>query len=107
VGVTVSIPKKPAATFATGVGINVNTTKVTVSMKVPKSKVASGQVVKYILQLKPTKGTTVTKTVSVKPSSSITPVIIGKKGVSYSLIVTSVTKAGKKTIWNGPKVKIS
>ena len=107
IGKSIAIRKMPPIAVAKSVEIGVSKTKVMVLLMVPKATKPINQVTKYILQLKPKKGLTITKTITVKPRATVKPTLTGKKKVSYALTVTSVTKGGKKTVWKGPNVRTS
>lgn len=100
------ITREPAATVATDAEIGVTKNKVMVLLEVPKSSKSTTQVTKYVITLKPTtRGTTITKTITVTAGKTVKPVLTGKSGVTYTLTVTAVTKSGSKKVWTGPKVK--
>jgi hypothetical protein len=97
----------PSSAVAKNAEIGVSKTKVMVLLVVPKATKPINQVTKYILQLKPKKGSTITKTITVKSGATVKPTLTGKKKVTYALTVTSMTKGGKKTVWKGPNVTTS
>ena len=105
IGTSVSIARKPSSAVATAVAIGVNKTKVMIALKVPTATKAANQVTKYIIQLKAPTGVTIIRTIAVRAGSSVSPTLTGKKKTSYSMTVTSVTRSGKKTTWNGPQIK--
>ena len=104
-GTPVAISRQPAVSVAQNVELAVSKTKVQLAITVPKSRSSKTQITKYIITMKPTKGPTITRTISVKPGARIKPVINGKASTSYSITITSQTKSGKKVSWKAPKVK--
>jgi hypothetical protein len=71
---------------------------------VPKSKKAKSQVTKYIIELKPTKGPVIRRTMKVKAGQTVRPSIRGKAKTVYVISVTAIQKSGKKSVWKGPRV---
>jgi hypothetical protein len=104
-GTPVAISRKPAASLAQNVELAVSKSKVQMAITVPKARSSKTQIIKYIITLKPTKGRTITRTISVKPGARIKPVINAKKSTTYTMTITAQTKSGKKTSWKAPKVK--
>ena len=97
----------PTSAVAQRAEVGVSKTKVMVLLVVPKATKPINQVTKYIVQLTPKLGSTITKTINVKSGATVKPTLTGKKKVTYTLTVTAVTKGGKKTLWKGPNVKTS
>ena len=107
IGIPVPIRKMPTSAVAQRAEVGVSKTKVMVLLVVPKATKPINQVTKYIVQLTPKSGSTITKTINVKSGATVKPTLTGKKKVTYTLTVTAVTKGGKKTSWKGPNVKTS
>jgi alpha-tubulin suppressor-like RCC1 family protein len=107
IGIPVPIRKMPTSAVAQRAEVGVNKTKVMVLLVTPKATKPINQVTKYIVQLKPKSGSTITKTINVRSGATVKPTLIGKKKVTYALTVTAVTKGGKMTSWKGPSVKTS
>lgn len=106
-GISVAVAKAPAQTVATSCAIAVATTKVNVGLVVPTATSKTNQVVKYVIQLKPkSAGSTVTKTISVAAGRTVAMSLTGKPGTTYKVVVTAMTKSGKKLTWNGPSVAL-
>jgi hypothetical protein len=87
--------------------VSVSNTKVAVALAAPMAgKTSTTTISSYIVTLKPsTKGApTLTKTIKVTPGKNYTAAITGKAGTTYQIVVTAVTKSGKKLTWSGPKV---
>jgi len=107
IGIPVLIRKMPTSAVAQRAEVGVNKTKVMVLLVTPKATKPINQVTKYIVQLKPKSGRTITKTINVRSGATVKPTLTGKKKVTYALTVTAVTKGGKMTSWKGPSVKTS
>ena len=107
IGIPVPIRKMPTSAVAQRAEVGVSKTKVMMLLVVPKATKPINQVTKYIVQLTPKSGSTITKTINVKSGATVKPTLTGKKKVTYTLTVTAVTKGGKKTSWKGPNVKTS
>lgn len=106
-GTAVPIGRAPSKSLATSSAIAVTTTKVTIGLVVPKSTSKTNQIVKYTVQLKPKgSGRVVTRTIAVSAGKTVKPVLTGKPGTSYKVVIIALTKAGKKQTWNGPTVSI-
>jgi YVTN family beta-propeller protein len=106
-GTAVVLTRSPAQTVATSLAIAVASTKVNVGLQVPVAKAKASQVVKYVIQLKPKgSGAVVTRTISVMPGRTVKPSLSGKPGTTYKIVITALTKSGKKQTWNGPSVAI-
>lgn len=105
-GTPVSISREPSATISTNTEVAVSSKTVKLLLEVPKSASAKSQVTSYIIELKPTKGATIKKTVKVKPGQTVKPSLTGKSKTTYTVTVTAVQKSGKKSVWKGPKVSI-
>jgi YVTN family beta-propeller protein len=106
-GTAVPIGRAPSQSLATSSAVAVSTTKVTIGLVAPTSTSKTNQIVKYTVQLKPKgSGQVITKTIAVSAGKTIKPVLTGKPGTSYKIVVTAITKAGKKQTWNGPTVSI-
>lgn len=103
-GTPVVIAREPSAAISTNTEVAVSSKTVKLLLEVPKSASAKSQVTKYIIELKPTKGSIIRKTITVKPGQIVKPTLSGKSKTSYSISVTAVQKSGKKSVWKGPKV---
>lgn len=106
-GTAVPIGRAPSQSLAASSAVAVSTTKVTIGLIAPTSTSKTNQIIKYTVQLKPKgSGQVVTRTVSVSAGKTVKPVLTGKPGTSYRVVVIAFTKAGKKQTWNGPTVSI-
>lgn len=103
-GTPVVITREPSAAISTNTEVAISSKTVKLLLEVPKSASAKSQVTKYIIELKPTKGSVIRKTITVKPGQTVKPTLSGKSKTSYSISVTAVQKSGKKSVWKGPKV---
>jgi hypothetical protein len=103
-GTQVDISRPPSQALATDSAVAVKGNKVSVALMVPTSKNKTAQIVKYTIVLKPAKGKSITKNVTAKAGKKLSTSLSGAKGVKYKLVVTGLTKAGKKVVWNGPSI---
>lgn len=103
-GTQVDISRPPSQALATDSAVAVKGNKVSVALMVPTSKNKTAQIVKYTIVLKPAKGKAITKNVTAKAGKKLSTSLSGAKGVKYKLVVTGLTKAGKKVVWNGPSI---
>jgi hypothetical protein len=103
-GTQVNITRAPSSALATDAEVAVSAKKVTLLLEVPKSSNAKTQITKYIIVLKPSKGASITKTVTVRAGQVVKPSLSGKAKTTYTISVTAVQKSGKKSVWKGPKV---
>jgi YVTN family beta-propeller protein len=106
-GTAVPIGRAPSKSLATSSAVAISTTKVTIGLIAPTSTSKTNQIIKYTVQLKPKgSGRVVTRTIAVSAGKTVKPVLTGKPGTSYRVVVIAFTKAGKKQTWNGPTVSI-
>lgn len=103
-GTPVNISRQPSSAISSNTEIAVSSKTVKLLLEVPKSKNAKSQVTKYVIELKPTKGPVIRKTITVKPGQTVKPSISGKAKTTYTISVTAIQKSGKKSVWKGPKV---
>ncbi len=103
-GTPVSISRLPSSAISTNTEVAISSKNVKILLEVPKSSNAKTQVTKYIIELKPTKGPVIRKTITVKPGRTITTSIKGKAKTAYTISVTAIQKSGKKSVWKGPRV---
>ena len=104
-GTAVPVARQPASAVASEVAIGVSQTKVMIALKVPIARKASDQVTKYVIQLRTSRGVTITRTISARAGSLTSATMTGKKNTTYSMTVSAVTKSGRKTTWKGPQVR--
>lgn len=103
-GTPVSISREPSSAISANTEIALSTRTVKLLLEVPKGSNAKTQVTKYIIELKPTKGAVIKRTVTVKAGQTVKPTLSGKAKTTYTVYVTAVQKSGKKSVWKGPKV---
>jgi hypothetical protein len=103
-GTQVNITRAPSSAVATDAEVAISAKKVTLLLEVPKSSNAKTQITKYIIVLKPSKGASITKTITVRAGQVVKPSLSGKAKTTYTISVTAIQKSGKKSVWNGPKV---
>ena len=101
-GAAVTIETAPVRTIATKAQIWVLANKVTVELTVPKTTVTNNRVVKYTVQLKPTRGPAISKVIFVNSKSTVKAALVGEGATSYSVTVVAVSASGVISTWVGP-----
>lgn len=107
-GSAVNISNKPSSSIASAAAVSVVNAKSTVNVGLV-APASDGTVVKYIVVLKSltTGATAATKTVAASAGKVVRSALVAKAAGKYQVVVTAVSKSGKQTTWNGPKVSIT
>jgi hypothetical protein len=72
----------------------------------PKSSNAKTAIVRYVIELRPTKGASIKKSVVVKSGQVIKPSLTGKAKTTYYVVIVAYQKSGRTVTWKGPKFTI-
>lgn len=103
-GAQVSIARSPSAGVIKTVEIALSMRKVTVYLATPTSTNTKTAITKYVVELRPTKGMSIKKTITVKSGQIIKPALTGKIKTTYYVVVIAYQKSGKAITWKGPKI---
>jgi hypothetical protein len=100
----VRITRAPSSSFAKNLSVTVNGAKATFLLEPPAVKVKRAAVVSYTVQLRPSNGKPITRTVATKSSKVLKiSLALPRKG-SYRMTVILNQKSGKKIAWKGPSL---
>jgi len=103
-GLQVKVTRPPTTAVIKTIEIALSTKKVTLYLATPTSTNSKASITKYVVELRPTKGPSIKKTVVVKPGQITKPSLIGKSKTVYYVVVVAYQKSGKTITWKGPKV---
>ena len=103
-GLQVKVTRPPTAGVIKTIEIALSTKKVTLYLATPTSTNSKASITKYVVELRPTKGPSIKKTIVVKPGQISKPSLIGKSKTVYYVVIVAYQKSGKKITWKGPKV---
>ena len=105
-GTQVSVSRSPSTAVIAKVEVALSKRKVTMYVATPKSSNAKTAIVRYVIELRPTKGASVKKSVVVKSGQVIKPSLTGKAKTTYYVVIVAYQKSGRTVTWKGPKFTI-
>jgi hypothetical protein len=100
----VKVTRPPTTAVIKTIEIALSTKKVTLYLATPTSTNSKASITKYVVELRPLNGSSIKKTVVVKPGQVTKPSLIGKSKTVYYVVVVAYQKSGKTITWKGPKV---
>ena len=103
-GMQVVVSRAPAASIIKEIEVAVSAQKVSMYISTPASRNTKTAIVKYLIELRPVKGTSIKKTVVVKSAQVIRPYLTGKRKTTYTVVIVAYQKSGRAITWKGPKV---
>jgi hypothetical protein len=103
-GLQIKATRLPSSGVIKTVEIALSTRKVTLYLATPTSTNSKTSITKYVVELRPLKGSSIKKTVRVRPGQIIKPSLSGKSKTAYYVVIVAYQKSGKSITWKGPKV---
>ena len=106
-GTQIAIRRLPSAGFAMNPSITMNAKKVTIQLVTPTAAKATDQIVMYLIQLRPAKGSIVSKRVTAKAGATVNVVLTRATTTKYTVRVVALTASGAIRAWYGPTLTTS